>query len=71
MLPQRLIAMLWDDLYADEAYWGAPVAGPAVGPFRAVAAEVFVPGARAAAVHSAGAVAAETFIPGAKATEVS
>lgn len=44
--------------------------GVGVGPFRAEAAEVFVPGAKAAEVHVPGAVAAEMFVPGAKATEV-
>jgi len=44
--------------------------GVGVGPFHAVAAEVFVPGATAAAVHIAGSKAAEVFVPGAQAAKV-
>ena len=70
MLPKRLIALLWDAVYADETLWTPVGPLPDVGPFSAVAAMVFTPGARAAAVHVAGSKAAEVFVPGAQATEV-
>ena len=49
---------------------GLSWSGVGVGPFHAVAAETFIPGAQAAAVHVPGSTAAETYIPGAQAAVV-